>query len=572
MNQAESNNYEIQLAIHGLGIFAKACEVHLSEEEELLRIFIEIIQKVERLYILNPEQDDDIVQYLPTYINTIASIMGQLRDITDNQITCFQRVLIIMIRTFPYLSQLHHRMIIEAFISTLHQINKAKSNSIDQFIEIVIYQSIIWTCSHQYPLAIDDVDEVRRKKVSYNDYLPFWHGLFQMKKLSMYTTDFSNDNSSNLIIKKTYDEFIKSLFVLINKLNLNMKIKETNSGFTDPEKLFAMVQVNDYEIFLNVVDFYKSVLEHSEHMLFSKWVNMFIQQMILKSTKNPLMSGFYKLLAAGLKICVKLHYFDDYRSKESSVNCFESLQSFTKDMLWKMEQYNGDLQVSCLQVLLAIPSVVINDILMNCVPSFLTLFNIGRSYFDLADMGLDTLQRWKKELPQDRMILFLEPIVPAFDSYLRSKSLQQCDSKSVIKSRKTKQVLHKRKILLEAEPELLRLQKKVLTFVAELSNDLCYKFVSYGSNVEPAIHNRKCYLKIALPYENVSSVLYLDTLVPRVIELALYCSNRKIRMTACELLQAITALFLGTCKLQVAITRGYDAEVRCTVLWISIDF
>lgn len=531
-----SNNYEIRVAVEGLGIFAIAYEVHMSEQE-ILKLFIDTTQHVERLYIFNPERDDDMMQYLPSYIHTISALVGQLRNVTDSQILCFQRVLIIMIRTFPFLSQLHHRLVTESFISTLHQVNQNKSRNTTAFISTVVYQSIIWTCSHQYPLAIDDMYEEKVKAISYKNYLPFWRSLF---------ANFAGDNT---IITKTFDEFMASFFVLINKLNLDTKLKESNVGLTNPENSLDVVQANDYEIFLNVADFYKSILEHVDHRLVKKWINMFVDQMILKATKNPFMSGFYKLLASCLKICDKLYYFDNYKEKESSAMCFESLQSFLKDMLWRMKQYNGDLQVSCFQVLLSAPSVVISDILLSCVPSFLTLFAIGRSYFELADMGIDALQRWKNKLPDDKMVLFMEQIVPAFDSYLRSKSLQHYDdSKLILKTRKTKQVLRKRKVLLESEPELLRLQKKVLRFIVQLNNDVCYKFVRCGSSIEPATYNKKHYIKVALPYENITFVLYLDALVPRVIELASYSSNRKIRMTACELLQAITVVLLGTSK------------------------
>lgn len=543
IDDPDSNNYEIRSAIQGLGIFAVAYDIHLSEHE-ILKMFIYTIQRVECLYILNPDRNDDMMQYLPSYIHTISALMGQLGNITDNQMLCFQRVLIIMVRAFPFLSQLHHKIVTDAFVSTLYQVNQSKSSNIRSFISTVIHQSIIWTCSHQYPLEIDDIHEEKMKAVSYKKYLPFWQNLFKTNEPRKYSI-FAGDETVTI---KAFDEFMTSLFVLLNKLNLNTKLKENSIGFTNPENSLDLVQANDYEIFLNLADFYTIILECVDHTLLKKWINMFADQIILKTSKNPLMSGLYKLLATCFKICDKLHYFDNYKDKESRIMCFESVQSFIKDMLWRMKQYNGDLQVSCFKVLLATPPIVISDILLSCVPSFLTLFSIGRNYFDLAHMGLNTLQCWKNYLPDDKFTLFMEQIVPAFDSYLRSKSLQHYDSNFVLKTRKTKQVLRKQKVLVESEPELLRLQKKVLIFVAQLNNDLCYEFVRCGSNIEPAIYNKKHYLKVSLPYENVPFDLYLDAVVPRIVELALYCSNRKIRMTACELLQATTAVFLGTSK------------------------
>lgn len=55
---------------------------------------------------------------------------------------------------------------------------------------------------------------------------------------------------------------------------------------------------------------------------------------------------------------------------------------------------------------------------------------------------------------------------------------------SVEKKRKTAQMLKKRTILVELEPELVQLQKRVLHFVGSQNSKVCQAFVSPDNNFE----------------------------------------------------------------------------------------
>ncbi|KAJ8973603.1 hypothetical protein NQ317_010040 [Molorchus minor] len=189
-----------------------------------------------------------------------------------------------------------------------------------------------------------------------------------------------------------------------------------------------------------------------------------------------------------------------------------------------MVQYKDELLISCLQVLLECPVVVIQDMLPACITPFLTIFSVGRSFLPLAEMGLNTLEYWQDNINSNDFELLLTKVVPSLDSYLKSKSLKGQASKNIAeKRRKTVQALKKRRVLLELEPEL---------------------------NIMAIYHciEKIFTLKITLPYDDLHLDIHLDSLVMRVINLALYCSDRKTRITACELLQGIVIVFLGRAK------------------------
>lgn len=534
------NNFEIRTAIRGLGIFSDVFKICL-EANEILKLFISIMRKVEHDYVIT-EPDFDILSFLPIYIQTIASLTGALDFITDNQILCFQKMLILMVRTFPKLSQVYHELVVQVFVKTLYQIERTKKSR-GNFLAVIVRHGIIWSCSHPYPLNSEDNHDEKKQNTSYKSYLPLWSGLlnvFHSKKFHI------QSNLEKETAEKFFDEFIITLLFLVNKLNLEVKPKEDFLVSSNPATAYDVVQISDYEIYLNVVDFYVELLQNADVALFTKWMQMYINEMIVKSVKQPFNSGFYKLLAAGLKISDELNYFSERKQKEDIETCFESVQTFIKNMLLKMKQFNGDLQIACLQLLLQAPCVLISELLPLTAPAFLTLFSIGRSYFHLVHMGLQTLTRWKNNLPEANMNAFLKQVIPPLDAYLRSKSLQNTKTKPLPKTRKTKQILNKVKILVETEPELFKLQKAILTFVSQLSSDLCYVFVNANSCVDPGTCITHKHLKIDLHYEDCLISVHLDGLVPRVLELALYCSNRKIRMTACELLHSIVMVFLGT--------------------------
>lgn len=542
MENTSKNNFEIRTAIRGIGIFADAFKIYLASTE-ILKLFLKIVQKVEHDYVAT-EPDYDVLSFLPLYIQTIAALMSSLDVITDSQLLCFQKILILMVKTFPRLSQLYHDLIIQVFVKTLYQIEQ-RNESGRSFIAVIVRQSVIWSCSHPYPIDADETDGNTKPETSFKSFLPLWIGLLNI----MHSKKFHiQSNSERETAVKFFDELIKTLIYLINKLNLDVKPKDDPYISSNPAVAYDIVQISDYEIYLNAVDFYQKLFRHFDATLFKKWIQMFTNHIILKSLKQPFNSGFYKLLSSILKVCDELNYFSERKQTEDIKACFESAQSFIKNMLLKMKQFSGDLQIACLQVLLFAPCELISDLLPLAIPVFHGLFAIGRSYFQLVHMGLETLTRWRDSLPEEDMNAFLEEVVPALDSYLKSKSLQNFKTKPLAKTRKTKQILNKVKILVESEPQLFKLQKAILTFVSQLNSDLCYVFVNANSCVDSGASITYKHLKVVLPYENCSLVIYLDSLVPRILELALYCSNRKIRMTACELLHALIMLFLGTSR------------------------
>lgn len=273
-----------------------------------------------------------------------------------------------------------------------------------------------------------------------------------------------------------------------------------------------------------------------------------------------------------------------------------------------MYEYKDELLISCLKVLLECPPTIIEQILPSCVTPFVTIFTMGRHYLPIADLGLEAMQKWQS-FENPLMEDFVGNVVQNLDPFLRSRSLtylspelqkrttsnralgelncrysyrdsdfseiyftshnktfvglSTADFHSVVKLCLIiflyffdqlsdnfcckNGSLGKRKVATEIEPELVKLQRKMVRFLGKQSFSVCEKILD-GQRMSSEVWGDVEHLKISLPFPDVKLDIYFDRMVPLVVELALYSSDRGTRVTSCELLQALVLLFLGISK------------------------
>lgn len=381
------------------------------------------------------------------------------------------------------------------------------------------------------------------------NFFPLWRGILKLSSNRSYDKHGLFLEDRKYILERIVNQLVKTLMILINKLNLSVKLKEENIVVTEVEKAYQVEQASDHAIFLNVVDLYEEIFDNIEPKMFKKCICKMMKHIVNKCINYPLISGFYKLLSFNLKIANKLKIFKEHDVDQDIINMKETLKQFLKLLLDKMAQYKDELLIACLRVLLESPVILIKDMLSICVIPFITVFNIGRSYFPLAEMGLSTLHYWQDSLDTEEFDAFISKIIPFLDSYLRSKSLLgQAQTTTTEARRKTAQVLKKRRVVLEVEPELMKLQRNILSFIGKQTSTVCHALVysdELNEIVPSSIYGGNLHLKVTLPYEDIPVDIYLDVFVPRVVNLALFSSDRKTKITACELLQAVIMVFLG---------------------------
>lgn len=167
---------------------------------------------------------------------------------------------------------------------------------------------MVWSCSHRH-ISDADLVEDYEKIVTVKNYFPFWRSLLKLvtnrsyDKLAIYLED------RKFIFTKLVNELVKTLMILINKLNVNLKMKEEVVE-TDLETANQVEHLDDFNIFLNVTDFYQEILTIIEPEMFKHCICRITNHLVAKCLKYPLVSGFYKLLSFALKIANNLKLFD----------------------------------------------------------------------------------------------------------------------------------------------------------------------------------------------------------------------------------------------------------------------
>ncbi|GJQ83173.1 hypothetical protein Trydic_g18200 [Trypoxylus dichotomus] len=540
------HGYKLRLAIRGFGHFVSTSKVFLRNSQTNSAIY-DFINKIEQTYLINFNSRPDDLDYLPEYIQSLSSTIQQIDTITEYELGILQQATVLVIKLFPQLANHHHNMVVVPMLTAYYHIRSCQTSMAMRYLLNVMREGVFYSCSQAVVTA--DVD-YNQNITTYRNYVPFWQNFINKPKES-YSFLSLDDDCAGEIQREIFDEFMATLLYLLEKLNLSTRLTDVCSTFSDPKVTVEAVKVNDFNIFVNVVDLYVDILKSTNKSLFKKWVQRFLNTAMVKSKKHPLVSGFYKLLAVGLKISNDLNYFGEKRLERDDIKlCYDTVKDSVINILSKVKLYKDDLKISCIKVILSTPISIIPDILTNVAPIMVSLFALGRSNLEFVEIGLDALEWWYNEIKQEDFDPFLREVLPHLDTYLCSKSISETFDAKAAKATKTQRAVGRRKIVTIGEGDLFKVQKRILAFIGNLSNDMCRSFVENSDTIGDSLfYGKQLHLKVELMFMNNFHVdLYLEKFILRIVELALYCSERKLRINACEVLHAIVLIFLGRTK------------------------
>jgi len=272
---------------------------------------------------------------------------------------------------------------------------------------------------------------------------------------------------------------------------------------------------------------------------------MFGCEVIVQSSRLPLVSGFYKLLATCLKICKTVDYFKDVSVDGTVVAdvvametdatdkqaCFILFKKFVKEVLVRMRQYKDDLLASCLQLLLSLPNELVRHEFQGLVPALQTTFKLGLSYLPLANAGLDALEAWTAQLPAELLKPHFKHILPYLDDYL--KTLGTADSQSeggtvTLSARSARggrvpvKVLTQWKEGIEgAESPQSKVRSRIVHFLGSLGGEINAGLVESESAASYAAKavawDTRNRLELALPFQDMKPSLFLGQDIPYLL-------------------------------------------------------
>ncbi|CAK6951979.1 LOW QUALITY PROTEIN: DNA-dependent protein kinase catalytic subunit [Scomber scombrus] len=583
----DSTYKELSIAIRGYGFFAAPCKKVCPQDVDLM--YTELIQRCKQMYLTESDSEDDSFYQLPSFLDSIASVLIHLDKIPEVYTPLLERLLVVQIDTFPQYSERVQSACCRSILKVLVAI-ASKGPVLWSFISSVVHQGLIRVCSKPLMLSEDKNDpeasqiRVGKWKIpSSQNYLALYKSLLdcdQLKDSGFLDGAFESQNASLVSLSRLlYDELVKSILRIVEKLDLS--VQKITPGEEAPEDVAHVLpssdptahllpnKIKDFTAFINLVDFCSELLLTKHVEYFQSWIYPLSHELILHSIRNPLVSGFYKLLSVTMKIAKRIKYYQGVGLRSSSLPqsdtvkraCFALFSKFGKEVCVRMKQYKDELLASCLTFVLSLHhNIVALDIKAYC-PALEAALKLGLSHVPLANAALDALEDWSSNIPVETMQPCYKNILPLLDGYLKTTTNDNKDESSwevmsSISSRNdrgysrvmTRLLKQSKQLVMEDAPLVMvrlrvvkllghlggKLNRNLVTMVS--SEDMMKTFVAWDSEKR---------LSFAVPFSDMKPVIYLDPFLPRISQLALSTSDRQTKIAACELLHSSVVYMIG---------------------------
>ncbi|XP_023586416.1 DNA-dependent protein kinase catalytic subunit isoform X2 [Trichechus manatus latirostris] len=595
IRNTDSSNKELSIAIRGYGLFAGPCKAISAENVDWM--YVELIQRCRQMFLTQTDTSDDHVYQMPSFLQSIASVLLYLDTVPEVYTPVLEHLMVVHIDSFPQYSPKMQsvccRAIVKVFLALVD-----KGPVLWNCIGTVVHQGLIRICSKPVVLQKDAVAEAEDLRASgevrtgkwkvpvTKDYLDLFRSLMSCDQMmdsllaeeAFLLVNSSLQNLNHLI----YDEFIKSVLKIVEKLDLTLE--KQNAGeqedeneatgawvipTSDPAANLRPAKPQDFSAFINLVEFCREILPEKHMEFFEPWVYSFAYELILQSVRLPLISGFYKLLTVIVRNAKKMKYFAGISPKSlkhssedaEKYSCFALFVKFGKEVSVKMKQYKDELLASCLTFVLSLPHDIIEIDMRAYVPALQMAFKLGLSYTPLAEVGLNALEEWSVNIHRYVIQPYYKDILPCLDGYLKTSALsdetknnwevsalcratQKGFHKVVLKHlKRTKNMASNEALSLEA------IRIKVVQMLGRLGGQINRNLITAASSDEMmkrcVAWDREKRLSFAMPFVEMKPVVYLDVFLPRVTELALLAGDRQTKIAACELLHSLVMFMLG---------------------------
>uniref|UniRef100_A0A8C9Y6X9 DNA-dependent protein kinase catalytic subunit n=1 Tax=Sander lucioperca TaxID=283035 RepID=A0A8C9Y6X9_SANLU len=552
----DSTHKELSIAIRGYGFFAGPCKKVCPQDVDLM--YTELIQRCKQMYLTESDGEDESFYQLPSFLDSIASVLIHLDKIPEVYTPLLERLLVVQIDNFPQYSERMQTACCRSILKVLVAV-ASKGPVLWSFISSVVHQGLIRVCSKPIMLSEDkdESSQVRTGKwkvPSSQNYLALFKSLLDcdlLKDSGFLDGAFESQNPALISLSRLlYDELVKSILRIVEKLDLSVQKVTTGEEApddaahvlpsSDPTAHLLPNKIKDFTAFINLVDFCSELLLNKHAEYFQSWMYHLSHELILHSIRNPLVSGFYKLLSVTMKIAKRIKYYQGVGPRCSTSTqsdtvksaCFALFSKFGKEVCVRMKQYKDELLASCLTFVLSLHhSIVALDIKAYC-PALEAALKLGLSHVPLANVALDALEDWSSHIPLETMQHCYTNILPLLDGYLKTAS---SNSKPIILSGGDAPLVMVRLRVVKLLGHLGgKLNRNLVTVVS--SEETMKKFVAWDSEKR---------LSFAVPFADMKPVIYLDPFLPHISELALSTSDRQTKVAACELLHSLVVYMVG---------------------------
>nr|XP_039264534.1 DNA-dependent protein kinase catalytic subunit-like [Styela clava] len=601
----------ISLAIQGYGLFAGLCKEYMPPGD-VAKMFTMMIGRCERIYLgeadalRQTEIDDNQLHQLPSFLQSLANIVREMNNeatansenpsqntnfiISESCERSLSHLCILMISEYPRLNKKFSKSCCASLLALMSAFSTCPDAQF-RFVSKIVYQGLIRCCCHQVVLGDDrddsntislNQDNVQdiitdRRSLSYRDYLNLWKGLICLRQGDTLASLSIVENRSKrrTVQELVYNEIISSIITIFSKLNLTPK--------TSMDDLQAQISANqvvenasaenvvDFQVFVNLTDLCRELLptvtmsddgkEITQHVFLSR-VSELIKELIKHSTRYPIVSGFYKLLAIVMDICESLGYFKSPGNTSVNVDAMDVdgendlnsernqnqilIKKFVLEIISRLLQWKNDLLASCLLFILSLPSEIVVYMLDEIVLPLQITFRLGLSYTQLAEAGLNAMEKWKKQL-SDKLINKISPVLPDIEPFLHPMAKQSLSDVSSVNLKKSGKSKISNLPLKSDVSALEKIQIRAIKFIGSIGGlaHTGLKSVTEESNSNLIVWDKNATIPYAVPFQELKTDIQLELLLPRVADLASQSVVRRTKVAACEVLHSMTIYAIG---------------------------
>ena len=287
----------------------------------------------------------------------------------------------------------------------------------------------------------------------------------------------------------------------------------------------------------------------------------------------------FQLCAYGEQQHPKAGFFDDtegIQGVDTRQACKSEFLTFVERASTRMTQFKDELLVSAVQSVISVPLALLEDCIGLLVEPMRLGLELGVSYTPLAEYSIGRLECWlshSNTLPTATgpaagmgIHAALEAILPGLDGYLYISAEQgQLSTEEVTKLEEARDTVRRAETRMAYEQRVWNndtsgelqalagdnesLCRRVLRFLGRFGGHT-NTMVGTGGVDELASEiawDRTERVAISVPFPlGEHPEIYLDKLLPRIIELAEGSSDRKTKVSACELLHAVVLHYVAT--------------------------
>ncbi|GAB5585937.1 hypothetical protein Unana1_00837 [Umbelopsis nana] len=568
----EQEDQSVSVAVYGIGYLAQSCMTYLKPEEfdELLQL---VLKRATWMFSEANEAEDLVKDQLTPMIQTLTRFVAAMKKLHLAIETELLKATDFVFTYFTRISPYSRRLVVKAIKEMLYTIGSIGQATLRNFCHESFFPALICTVSG---ISSAPAPTVTTGEIRHQDWMEFryiWEQLLQEPDMAANGDIMDVDTGNMPISTILYDELMHANSRFLNTLDLGTieyeqsdepggglttTFQRTHTSSTGDLRALQPLKAKDFELFQNFVDFSTYFFPNIRPDLYDRWP-------------------------------------DSATERERVL-----YREYLIDVLARMEQYQDDLLVSGLHLILSAPLELLD--VHYFVGPLQTALEIGLTQIGIASAAIDTLssileqaQLQDDDRKRTAYIKELTQVVPFLSKYLATDLQLDAEvdfsagagSRQRPKKVKLKAEGRRHKIsagllgVLEDDPESAAdLQIRAVRFLGRLGG--------YNKSIlDPKIHikDMKSYdihqgeqkakrskhqdevlawdsdrhVKVKLPFTGARVDLPLDEILPRVCSLAEHSLDRSTKVAACELLQATLMIMIGNSAFQA---RGGKEPVK----------